>query len=216
MTEVTVLCTDPAHPVVPWLERWARRHAGTARIALRRDVADAHGGDFLFLVSCQQIVRPEVRARYRHALVLHASPLPRGRGMSPHVWQIIEGAERLVLSLLDAADPVDSGAIWRQAVLPLDGTELHDEIHATLFRAECALMTWALRHCDASRPRPQHGEPTHYRRRTPADSRIDPSRPLAEAFDLLRIADPDRYPAFFEYRGATYRIRLERMDRDTR
>ncbi|HMS81238.1 MAG TPA: formyltransferase family protein [Burkholderiaceae bacterium] len=212
MNDVTVLCTDPAHPVNPWLERWARRHAGGARVAIRRDVADARGGDFLFLVSCHQLVRADVRARYRHVLVLHASPLPRGRGMSPHVWQIVEGADRLVLSLLDAADAVDAGDIWRQAELPLAGTELHDEIHARLFRAECALMTWALRHCDATRPRPQHGEPTHYRRRTPEDSRVDPARPLAEAFDLLRIADPERYPAFFEWRGAKYRLRIERME----
>jgi methionyl-tRNA formyltransferase len=32
---------------------------------------------------------------------------------------------------------------------------------------------------------------------------------LGEAFDLLRVADPERYPAFFEHRGRTYRIRID-------
>ncbi len=209
--KVTILCTDPAHPVNAWLERWAAARAGHAAITLARDKAELAGGDFLFLISCHQIIGSELRARFRHTLVIHASDLPRGRGWSPLAWAIAEGASSATVTLLTAEDALDSGDIWAQRVLEFDGTELHDEINAKLFDAEVELMSWALDHCDTARPRRQEGDATYLPRRTPADSQIDPARSLAEQFDRLRIADPDRYPAFFDYRGQRYRIRLEKM-----
>lgn len=208
---VTILCTDPAHPVNPWLQEWARQVADRAEVRLTRDVSHLTGGDILFLVSCQQIVRKPDRERFGHTLVLHASKLPQGRGMSPHVWQVLEGCTELTVSLLDAEDAVDTGAIWRQATVAVEPTDLYEEIHARLFDAETALMTWAIDNVSTSQPRIQQGEPSYYRRRTPEDSRVDIDKPLREYLNLLRISDPQRYPAFFEYAGQKYRIRLDKL-----
>jgi methionyl-tRNA formyltransferase len=213
MLRVTVLCTDPGHPVNEPILDWARRESPRARVEVRRDYRELKGGDFLFLVSCHQIIGKAVRDRYRHTLVLHASALPRGRGMSPHVWQILEGSKQLPVTLLNAEDALDSGAIWHQVFVDVPPTALFGEINRRLFDAEVGLMTWALDHCDHTHPTQQHGEPTFYRKRTPADSQIDVHRPLAEFFDLLRVADPERYPAFFEHRGERYRIRIDKLAR---
>ena len=56
--------------------------------------------------------------------------------------------------------------------------------------------------------RAQEGEPSYYARRRPADSRLDPDKTLREQFNLLRVADPDRYPAFFELAGRRYEVRI--------
>lgn len=212
MMRITILCSDPNHPVMPYLERWRTEHGAAHDIRLVGKVADAGEGDLLFLVSCTEIVKPEVRARFRHALVLHASDLPEGRGWSPHIWSVLRGDESLTLSLLAAADPVDTGDIYRQEKIPLDGTELCDEINRKLFEAELRLMSWALAHAGDTPPRAQAGEASYWPRRTPEDSRIDPSLPLAQVFDRLRVADPIRYPAFFDYRGARYVLRLEKVE----
>ncbi|MGL4496503.1 MAG: formyltransferase family protein [Beijerinckiaceae bacterium] len=208
---ITIICSDPRHPVNAWLERWSAAESHRAQIEIVRDVADAHGGDFLYLISCHQIVRAATRSRYAFTLVLHASDLPQGRGMSPHVWQVIEGKNRFPLTWLNAEDGVDTGAIWQQEWVVLEGHELFDEIHAKLFDAELRLMSWALDNCRTHNPRAQSGEPSFYRRRTPEDSRIDASAPLLAAFNQLRIADPDRYPAFFEHAGHRYKIRIEKI-----
>lgn len=209
---ITLLCTDPAHPVNAWLERWMARQRRDHTVTLARHTRELQGGDLLFLVSCHQRVGQPLRALFGHTLVLHASALPLGRGMSPQVWQILEGADRITVTLLDAVDALDEGDIWHQVEIRFDGTELHDEIHARLFDAELALMDWAVAHLALSRPRPQpDGPSSRYRKRTPEDSRIDPARPLAEAFDLLRIADPERYPVFFEHRGQRYRLRIDKL-----
>lgn len=209
---VSILCTDPKHPVNVWLERWVTQIAGRADVRLCRDRSEVGSGDFLFLVSCQQLIGDDIVGRFRYSLVLHASDLPKGRGMSPHVWAIVGGAQELVLTLLDARDPVDSGDIWNQRSISLRGGELYDEINAAIFDAEIGLMNWAIVNCDRSRPRPQSGEPSFYRRRTPEDSRIDPQRSIAEQFNLLRVADPDRYPAFMDFHGRRYKISIERME----
>jgi methionyl-tRNA formyltransferase len=211
--KICILCTDPQHPVNTWLERWAEeQRAESNQVSLLRDWRDAEGGDLLFLVSCHQIVSAAVREKFQRTLVLHASALPQGRGMSPHVWQILEGADRITVTLLDAVDELDRGDIWNQIEISFDGTELHTEIHALLFATELRLMTWAVRHVLSTQPRPQPRlQESLYRKRVPEDSRIDPQRPLVEAFDLLRIADPDRYPVFFDHRGQRYRLRIEKM-----
>jgi methionyl-tRNA formyltransferase len=211
-TVVHIVCTDPAHGVNAWLERWAMAHAHDAEVHILRDAREATGGDFLFLVSCHQIIGAEIRARYRHTLVLHASALPAGRGMSPHVWQILEGRGGFTLSMLEAVDALDAGRIWHQLEVAVPPDAVCHEINERLFDAELALMDWALAHAATVQPREQHGEPSYYRKRGPADSRLDPERPLAEQFDLLRVSDPDRYPAHFEYRGRRYRLRLEPME----
>ena len=56
---------------------------------------------------------------------------------------------------------------------------------------------------------PQTGEASYYRRRRPVDSQLDPERTLAEQFDLLRVVDNDRYPAFFEWRGRRYGLLIQ-------
>lgn len=211
MPAVTILVTDDRHPIRPWLKRWADQHRGDADIRIVGSSTEATGGDILFLVSCQEIIKEPVRGGYAHTLVLHASDLPRGKGMSPHVWQILEGSTELVVTLLEAADALDAGDIWHQLRIPVSRTALHDEINAALFQAELDLMTWALENHRSVEPRAQVGPGTYYRRRRPEDSRLTLDTSLGEAFNLLRIADPERYPAFVEVDGVRFKITIERM-----
>ena len=118
------------------------------------------------------------------------------------------------MSLLDAADPVDSGDIWAQVKIPVPRHALYDEINAGLFQAELKLIDRAIEmHRRGERPTPQsEGEATWWPRRRPEDSRIDPQVPLAQLFDAIRVADPNRFPAHFEMHGHTYKIVLEKID----
>jgi methionyl-tRNA formyltransferase len=213
--KITVLCSSPDHPVFAHLSRWVERQSGRheARLVTRAAQADMDG-DILFLISCTEIIRAPLRARYRASLVVHASDLPRGRGWSPHIWDILNGADHLTVSLLEAGDKVDTGAIWQKLTIPLEGHELFDEINKKLFAAELALMDYAVENIDVVKPMPQPEEgATHYPRRDPSMSRLDPERPIAEQFDLLRVCDPDRFPAYFDWRGHRYKLTIEKMDK---
>jgi methionyl-tRNA formyltransferase len=214
--EISILCTDPKHPVVDSLRAWIvdisfKGHAAT----LLYDKAELRGGDILFLVSCSQIIRDAEKEKYKATLVLHASDLPKGRGWSPYIWSILGGENQITVSLLEASEPVDSGAIWLNTAFDLEGHELLQEINAKLFEAELLLMTHAVEQFDSIKPTKQVGEPGPYMaKRSSADSRLDPNKTIAEQFNLLRVVDSQRYPAFFDYQGHRYLIKIEKAKND--
>lgn len=211
--DISILCSDEKHPVNTYLLNWMRRHQVDHEITLLRDRKDLKGGDMLFLISCNEIVRIQDREKFSKVLVIHASDLPQGRGWSPHIWQVVQGGDRFTVTLLEAEDKVDSGDIWNQVEVSVPQDALWDEINAQLFEAECLLMDFAAENFETVIPRPQDSnvEPTYYPKRTPADSEIDPNKSIADQFDLIRVCDPVRFPAYFKHRGATYSIRLEKQ-----
>ena len=199
---------------MPHLLRWQQAQMAHHEVALLQRRADLPGGDLLFLVSCGEIIHAACRSRYQNTLVLHASDLPRGRGWSPMIWGVLQGARTLTVTLLEAVDAVDAGPIWRQERIPVQGHELHDELNELLFQAEIRLMDWAVQHVPGGTPVPQRDEPpTYYRQRKPEDSRLDATRSIEEQFDLLRVCDPVRYPAFFDLRGHRYAVTLTKLPR---
>ena len=214
--KVTVLCTNPGHPVIPRVRRWLSELAAAGHdVQLCHDRGEVRGGDILFLVSCSQLIRETEREKYRATLVLHASDLPKGRGWSPHVWAIVNGESEITVCLLAASEPVDSGAVWLRKKFVVEGHEILAEINDKLFQAELELMSRAVDEFDQIIPAPQAGDPGAYLpKRTPADSRLDPHKTIGEQFDLLRVADPDRYPAFMDFRGHRYIIRIEKAASD--
>ncbi len=214
--KISILCTDPNHPVIKSLQVWMRDMSSKGHfVSLAHDKAELRGGDILFLVSCSQIVRDHERERYKAALVLHASDLPEGRGWSPYVWSILGGANQITVSLLEARDPVDTGDIWLKTGFMLEGHELLPEINAKLFAVELLLMSQAVEQFGSIKPGKQAGDPGPYLpKRTPEDSRLDPDKTIAQQFDLLRVVDSNRYPAFFDYRGKRYSIRIEKIENE--
>ncbi|HEY0941087.1 MAG TPA: formyltransferase family protein [Steroidobacter sp.] len=210
--KITILCTDPAHPVTPCLRRWQQQQNDAGHeVSLLHDRSELTGGDLLFLVSCSQRIPQAQRERFGAVLVLHASDLPRGRGWSPHIWAILGGASEITVCLLEAADPIDSGPVWLRRKFTLAGHELLPEINEQLFKIELELMTAAVEQWGLIEPQPQIGEAGEYMpKRSPEHSRLDPEKSIAEQFDLLRVVDSQRYPAFMDFRGRRYLIRIEK------
>ena len=60
--------------------------------------------------------------------MIHESALPLGKGWSPVSWQILEGKSIIPITLFEADMEVDSGVIYFQEHIELDGYELVDEI----------------------------------------------------------------------------------------
>lgn len=210
---IDILCSDKSHPVVKKIHKLIDRLSNGEHVAkIFYDKSELYGGDILFLVSCSHKVERDICEKYRASLVLHASELPVGRGWSPHIWAILSGESCITVSLIEADEKIDSGKIWLQHKFYLDGHELFDEINEKLFNAELLLMEEAIEKFSDIQPKSQMGNPGPYlRKRSPSDSRIDPQKSIAQQFNLLRVADPARYPAFFEYMGSTYLLKIEKV-----
>ncbi len=212
--KITLLCSDPQHPVNTYIQRWTQAQAGLHEVDVVQKKSQLCGGEILFLISCSEIINANDRAQYKACLVLHASDLPKGRGWSPHIWALVQGAEVITLSMLEAEDKVDSGSIWRKAHITVPKHALWDEINHLLFTAEVDMIDYAVQNYALVTPQVQTDtdQATYYPKRTPKDSQIDPHKSIAEQFDLIRVCDPNRFPAYFEHLGQRYTLKLEKSN----
>lgn len=186
------------------------------------EVRWAHGadelpdGDLCFYLSYKRIVSRFILAKHENNLVVHESDLPKGRGWSPLTWQILEGKQQIPVTLFEASETVDSGPIYLQEWIHLNGNELVEDLRFLQAKVTCHLC----RRFVASYPdildcaRLQKGEPTYYRRRTPVDSQVDPDKTIRSQFNLFRVADNQLYPVWFEIDGTRYILKITKDEMD--
>lgn len=215
---IVILCTDPNHPVNTPLKEWQLLTESNGHEVRLESAVDKLGdGDILFLVSCSAIIDDGIKKKFKAVLVLHASNLPEGRGWSPHIWSILAGQDEIAVCLLEASDPVDSGDIWLKKYFKLEGHELLDEINEALFAVELELMSEAIELFNSISPIKQaiaHSclNTPSLRKRTPEDSALDLDKSLLDQFNLLRVVDSERYPAYIDHLGHRYKITIEKAN----
>lgn len=175
-------------------------------------------GDVCLLLSCGRLLSAEQLALHRHNLVVHESALPQGQGWSPMTWQILEGASSIPITLFEATAALDAGPIYLQQQIALQGYELVEEWRALQAQATLELsLSWFDRYQQVvAAAQPQYGEASHYSRRRPADSQLDPELTLAEQVNLLRVVDNQGYPAFFDWFGRRYELQVVPQQSDAR
>ena len=127
-------------------------------------------------------------------------------------WQILEGAHRIPVTLLEAVDEVDAGPIYLQEWIELEGHELSAEWQCLLASSTRRLCRSFVANYPAilDQAHQQDGVPTYYSRRRPRDSEIDPTKSILEQFNLFRVVDNENYPAFFDMAGNRFILRIER------
>ena len=189
---------------------WNRGHA----VRWIHNPAQLSAGEVCLLLSCSHLLNVKQLSLHNHNLVVHESDLPKGQGWSPMTWQILEGAKHIPVTLFEASQKLDAGPIYLQQEIKLSGEELVEDWRALQAQVTVQLcLAWLDRYREIiATARPQEGEPTHYRRRRPIDSQLDPQRSLAEQFDLLRVVDNHNYPASFSWQGHSYLIKIFRPD----
>jgi methionyl-tRNA formyltransferase len=211
---ISIIISSSDHPINPIVEEWVRLKKREVDIEIVRSPKDLPGGDLLFLISCNEIVSVEILKKYKKSLVIHASDLPEGRGFSPHIWDILNGRDILFISLLEASKKVDTGDIWKKLKRRIPKYFLYEDILNVVNCAHIELMDFALANFDTVSPKPQSKEveATYHSKRTPEDSRLDVHKSINEQFNLLRVCDKNRFPAFFVIHGKKYKVIVENYE----
>ncbi|MCH9769452.1 MAG: methionyl-tRNA formyltransferase [Gammaproteobacteria bacterium] len=175
------------------------------------DVDQLTNGEILLILSCGQLLKPKHLSLHKHNLVVHASALPQGRGWSPVTWQILDGLNCIPITLFECAKGVDSGDIYLVDQIRLLGHELVHEIREKQAHKTIELCLKFIRNYKSGGVTgiKQHGEPTYFPKRSAEDSQLDIDKTIADQFNLLRIADNERYPAYFLYKNRKYIIKIE-------
>lgn len=205
---ISILVDDPGSWIIPFARDLMERLAKSHRARLYFAASEVGNGDMLFLLGCTSIIPGKVLQKNTHNFVVHESDLPKGRGWSPVSWQILEGKHTIPIVLFEAAEEVDAGPIYLKEYFELDGTELLPEIKRKQGAKTVEMVVKLLEQWPNVTPFPQQGTPDYYPKRTREHDKLDVDKSLAENFDHLRIVDNEKYPAWFEYKGRKYIIKI--------
>jgi methionyl-tRNA formyltransferase len=166
--------------------------------------------DIVFILSYHQIIPKEILEKNRHNIVIHASPLPKGKGWAPLFWQVLEGKNKIPFTMIEAGDKVDNGDVYMQEMLELTGHELNEELRGKQAKMTIQMcLKFASNYEKYKIPIAQNGKESFYVRRNKEDSKLDLDKPIREQFNLLRIVNNNEYPAFFELDGNRYILKIE-------
>ena len=176
-------------------------------------VQDLSSGDICFILSFDKIASSESLSLNKYNVVCHASDLPKGKGMSPMSWQILEGASRIPLTMFEANEGVDSGQIYKKVFFDLDGNELINDLRSKLASNIQAMVLDFVNNTEffVNNAKEQEGEETFYTRRHPSDSEVKITSSISDIFPLLRIADNEKYPVYFIRNGQKYILKCEKL-----
>lgn len=175
-------------------------------VTLINEHDDVKKGNILCLLSCENIFNKLDLNDFN--LVVHESNLPKGKGWSPLTWQVIEGKNRIPITLFEAVEKVDAGRIYLQSFIELTGKELLSEIKELQGKMTIDLILKFLKNFHKIKGQDQKGDSTYYPKRGPINSELDINKSIKNQFNLLRVCDNERYPAFFKIDNKKYIIKI--------
>lgn len=208
---VQILVDNKNSWYVPYAHELRERLARVIEyISVIHDHSEVIKGDVLCLVGCEKKFK-DLELNHRN-IVVHESDLPKGKGWSPVSWQVLEGKNKIPVTLFEANKNIDSGEIYFQEFIELEGYELLDEIKMKQGVITNKLIEKFIKSYPAVKGRKQLGESTFYERRNPEDSELNINKTIKEQFDLLRIVDNVRYPAYFTINGNKYTLTINKVN----
>ena len=149
--------------------------------------------DAACVVAYGQILKPAVLEAPRLGCFnLHGSLLPRWRGAAPIQRAIMAGDRETGVQIMRMSEGLDEGAILLSEILPIQSDDTAASLSERMSTTGATLWTRALAAIERGgvTETPQTGEPTYARKITPAEARIDWTRPAAEVDCHIRGLSP--------------------------
>jgi len=207
--KITLLTDNPKSWIIPFVSEFKDfLEEKSYDVVHVFDSSDVTPSDVLFVLSCEKLVPPAVLSLNCNNIVVHPSALPKHRGWSPLTWQVLEGRDIIPVSLFEAKEGVDSGPIYLQENINLNGSELNNEMKNKQGQITLKLLKEYLKNRPTLVATEQEGEATFCDKLKPKDSEIDINAPIKSQFNKLRVVDNERYPAFFYNKGRKYILKI--------
>uniref|UniRef100_UPI00261CB7CD methionyl-tRNA formyltransferase n=1 Tax=uncultured Brevundimonas sp. TaxID=213418 RepID=UPI00261CB7CD len=169
--------------------------------------------DAACVVAYGQILKPGVLEAPRLGCFnLHGSLLPRWRGAAPVQRAIMAGDRQTGVQIMRMSEGLDEGPILLSEVMDIRPDDTAATLSERMSHVGAGLWPRALAAIGrgAVEGAPQTGEPTWARKITPAEARIDWTRPAAEIDRHIRGLSP--FPgAWFEAPGPDGPVRLKAL-----
>ena len=174
-----------------------------------KDIKPTH---ILFIFSYSKIIPKKYLEINRYNIVAHGSNLPKGRGFSPISWEILQNKSSFFISFFEASQKFDEGKIYIKKKFKINRSDLINEWREVVGNIIINNSIKLIYNISNIKMKSQIGKITKYRRRKPIDSKLNINKSLKNQFNLLRIVDNKKYPAYFEYKGYKYILRIKKLN----
>lgn len=191
-----------------------RLNSNGQKVSWCHDKNEVNKSDVCFILSFTKIIPRETLSKSKNNLVVHESDLPKGKGMSPMTWQILDGKNNITVTIFEASEKIDNGDIYFKRNLTLEGHELINEWRK--FQAKITFemcLDFLINYPEIIKEKKeQTGKETFFKKRNQNDSELEKTKTLEELFPKLRVVDNEAYPAFFKMGKHKYTLKIERME----
>ncbi len=164
--------------------------------------------DVVFPLSYTRVLDENFLKINKKIIIAHPSKLPKDMGFAPLANQILRGQNYFYISLIKAEQKVDTGKIFYQKKIKLNGTELNSEIRKSQAINIFKMVDIFLSKFPNNKSFFQKGDKSFNKRRKLKDSKIEINKSLKDQFNLLRVVDNENYPAFFKFRNQKYFLKI--------
>jgi methionyl-tRNA formyltransferase len=151
------------------------------------DAALEVGAELGVVVAFGRIIKPDVLDALP-MVNLHFSLLPRWRGAAPVERAILAGDAETGVCLMEVAEGLDEGGVYRRLATRIDPDETLDELRGRLVELGSEMLVETLRD-GLGEPMPQEGEVTYAEKIDKQEHAIDWSRPATFVHATVRIGD---------------------------
>ena len=205
---ISILTDNPESWIIPYVEKLKKELQPQHFVKHYFEVNELDYGDILLILSCEKLIKEQYLKLHKSNIVIHPSALPEGKGWSPLAWQILEGKNSIPVTMFEATKNLDAGPTYFLDYIKLNGGELNDEIKHKQGVLTINLIKKYLEKFPNNTKTSQKGKETIYPKRNKENSKLDVDKSVREQFNLLRVVDNERYPAFFELNGERYTIKI--------
>lgn len=208
--KITILTDNPNSWIIPYVEELKKELSENHILHHVYSISDVIGGDVMLILSCENILKKEFLQLHKSNVVVHPSKVPQGKGWSPLAWQVLEGLNKIPVSLFEAIESVDAGDVYIVDYIELKGHELNDEIKHKQGLLTKKIIKQYINEFNTIKGIPQSGEESFYPRRKQKENELDINKTILEQFNLLRIVDNERYPAHFYVGNKKYILKIHK------
>lgn len=206
--KITILTDNPNSWIIPYADILKKDLSKIHDVSHIFDKSQIVGGDIMFILSCEHILKHDDLRLHKNNIVVHPSKVPLGKGWSPLAWQILEGCNNIPVSLFEAVEKVDAGNVYIVDYIKLKGHELNDEIKHKQGLLTIKLVKRYINDYHLIVGIPQSGKETFYPRRKQKENELDINKTIIEQFNLFRVVDNERYPAHFYINENKYILKI--------
>lgn len=173
-------------------------------------------GNAILSIGFPYLIPTHLLKLFHPAINIHPTLLPRYRGPTSGAYILINNERESGSTVHHMTSQMDRGDIILQSRVPLTPFDTIRSMQRKVYAVEPELLVNAIFALDNGvKPLSQDERQASEfpKKRIPADSELDPSKPLMDLVNQIRACDPYEYPAYFIYNGQKIVVQLRRSER---